>query len=244
MGIVEFPVLVEKAKTVERFEGGNRLAKSPVGSSEFGRGKHLQKRPSQFQKGNANKKPTGTTTTGVVQSVEAETSSELVKGKGKVDGNDISILFDSGASYSFISYECVTRLNLVVSSLCVDLVVSTPASGMDWLSANRILIDCSKKRLIFPTVEQERFISSGQVDGLLKGGALGFMILSFISVKNEKLLNSIDVVREFPEVFPDDVLGLPPKRELEFSIDLIPGAGPVSISPYRMAPTELSELKK
>ncbi|XP_020203841.1 uncharacterized protein LOC109789334 [Cajanus cajan] len=60
---------------------------------------------------------------------EAETSSELVKGKGKADGNDISILFDSGASHSFISYECVARLNLVVSSLCVDLVVSTPASG-------------------------------------------------------------------------------------------------------------------
>ncbi|XP_020209473.1 uncharacterized protein LOC109794435 [Cajanus cajan] len=161
---------------------------------------------------------------------EAETSSVLVKGKGKADGNDISILFDSGASHSFISYECVGRLNLVVSSLCVDLVVSTPASGMDWLSANRILIDCSEKRLIFPTVEQERFISSGQVDGLLEGEALGFMILSFISVENEKLLNSIDVVREFPEVFLDDVPGLPPKRELEFSIDLIPGGSSVYFS--------------
>nr|KYP62962.1 Transposon Ty3-G Gag-Pol polyprotein [Cajanus cajan] len=70
------------------------------------------------------------------------------------------------------------------------------------------------------------------------------MILSFISVENEKLLNSIDVVRDFPEVFSDDVPGLPPKRELEFSIDLIPGVGPVSISPYRMAPVELSGLKK
>ncbi|XP_020205737.1 uncharacterized protein LOC109790902 [Cajanus cajan] len=86
------------------------------------------------------------------------------------------------------------------------------ADGMDWLSANRILIDCSEKRLIFPTVEQERFISSGHVDGLLKGGALGFMILSFINLENEKLLNSIDVVRYFPKVFQDDVLGLPPKR--------------------------------
>nr|KYP56886.1 Transposon Ty3-G Gag-Pol polyprotein [Cajanus cajan] len=70
------------------------------------------------------------------------------------------------------------------------------------------------------------------------------MILSFISVENEKLLNSIEVVRDFPEVFSDDIPGLPPKRELEFSIDLIQGAGPVSISPYRMAPAELSELKK
>ncbi|XP_020207965.1 uncharacterized protein LOC109792927 [Cajanus cajan] len=170
----------------------------------------------------------GTTAVGRVfalTSVEAETSSELVKGKGKADGNDISILFDSGASHSLISYECVARLNLVVSSLCVDLVVSTPALG-------------------FVLTSEERFISSGQAGGLLKGGALGFIVLSFMSLEKEKLLNSIDVVRDFPKVFPDDVPGLPPKQELEFSIDLIPGARPVSISPYRMAPAEFSILKK
>nr|KYP32348.1 hypothetical protein KK1_046994 [Cajanus cajan] len=73
MGIVEFPVLVEKAKTVERFEGGNRVAKGTKGSTGFGRGKHPQKRPSQFQIGNANKKSIGTTTTGAVQSVRCYT---------------------------------------------------------------------------------------------------------------------------------------------------------------------------
>jgi len=46
------------------------------------------------------------------------------------------------------------------------------------------------------------------------------------------------------DVFPDEILGLPPKREIEFAIDLIPGAGPVSISPYRMTPAELVKLKK
>ncbi|XP_020205583.1 uncharacterized protein LOC109790769 [Cajanus cajan] len=68
MGIVEFLVLVEKAKIVERFEGENKVAKGSEGSSGFGRGKHPQKRPSQFQKRNANKKLMGTTTTGAVQS--------------------------------------------------------------------------------------------------------------------------------------------------------------------------------
>jgi len=52
------------------------------------------------------------------------------------------------------------------------------------------------------------------------------------------------VVQEFKDVFPNEIPGLPPKREIEFAIDLIPGAGPVSISPYRMAPAELAELKK
>jgi len=54
----------------------------------------------------------------------------------------------------------------------------------------------------------------------------------------------IPVVHEFEVVFPDEVLGLPPSREVEFSIDLVPGTGPVSMAPYRMAPAELVELKK
>jgi len=52
------------------------------------------------------------------------------------------------------------------------------------------------------------------------------------------------VVEEFMDVFPDEILGLPPKREIKFAIDLIPGRGPVSITPYRMTPAELVELKK
>jgi len=51
-------------------------------------------------------------------------------------------------------------------------------------------------------------------------------------------------VSEFVDVFPDEIPGLPPKREVEFSIDLVPGAGPFSMTPYRMSPAELSELKK
>jgi hypothetical protein len=50
-------------------------------------------------------------------------------------------------------------------------------------------------------------------------------------------------VKDFPDVFPEDVPGLPPVRDIEFSIDLIPGSGPISIAPYRMSPTELAELK-
>jgi len=51
-------------------------------------------------------------------------------------------------------------------------------------------------------------------------------------------------VHEFEDVFPDEVPGLPPNREVKFSIDLVPGTGPVSMAPYCMAPTELVELKK
>ncbi|GJU66371.1 putative reverse transcriptase domain-containing protein [Tanacetum coccineum] len=59
---------------------------------------------------------------------------------------------------------------------------------------------------------------------------------------DEKKLDDIRVVRDFPKVFPDDLLGLPLVREIEFCIDLIPGASPVVRSPYRLAPSEMLEL--
>ena len=56
-------------------------------------------------------------------------------------------------------------------------------------------------------------------------------------------LEEIHVVNEYPDVFPEDLHGLPPDRDVEFTIDLIPGINPISIAPYRMAPSELRELK-
>ena len=54
----------------------------------------------------------------------------------------------------------------------------------------------------------------------------------------------VDVVENFWDVFPDELPGLPPDREIEFCIDLFPGTSPISIPPYRMAPAELAELRK
>jgi len=65
-----------------------------------------------------------------------------------------------------------------------------------------------------------------------------------MEVEKEERIIVIPVVREFEDVFPEEVPGLPPRREVEFSIDLVPGAGPVSIAPYWIAPAELVELKK
>ncbi|GJQ96246.1 putative reverse transcriptase domain-containing protein [Tanacetum coccineum] len=58
----------------------------------------------------------------------------------------------------------------------------------------------------------------------------------------EKRLEDVPVVREFPKVFPEDLPGLPPARQVEFQIDLVPGAAPVARSPYRLAPAEMQEL--
>nr|GEY23732.1 putative reverse transcriptase domain-containing protein [Tanacetum cinerariifolium] len=60
----------------------------------------------------------------------------------------------------------------------------------------------------------------------------------------EKRVEDVPVIRDFPEVFPKYFPGLPPPRQVEFRIDLIPGATPVARAPYRLAPSELKELSE
>jgi len=56
---------------------------------------------------------------------------------------------------------------------------------------------------------------------------------------SEKGIVDLPIVQEFPEVFPNDITELPPEREVEFAIDLVPGTSPISIAPYRMSALEL-----
>ena len=60
----------------------------------------------------------------------------------------------------------------------------------------------------------------------------------------ESHIEDVPVVCEFPDVFPEELSGLPPPREVEFTIELVSGAEPISKAPYRMAPLELQELKE
>jgi hypothetical protein len=60
----------------------------------------------------------------------------------------------------------------------------------------------------------------------------------------EKKLEDVPVVHEYPDVFPDELSGMPHDRDIEFIIDLVPGTGPIAKHPYRMAADELAELKK
>src|SRR3954463_2558539 len=78
----------------------------------------------------------------------------------------------------------------------------------------------------------------------INDGAVVFMLCSSMEVKGSDNTGEIWVVNEYPEVFPEDVSELPPEREVEFAIELIPGTSPVSMAPYRMSASELAELKK
>jgi len=87
-----------------------------------------------------------------------------------------------------------------------------------------------------------KVISALKAKRLVRSGCEGY--IAFISKdKKSKGVEEIPVVREFPDVFPDEIPGLPPVREIDFTIELAPGTAPLSRAPYRMAPAELRELK-
>ncbi|GJT47271.1 hypothetical protein Tco_0955986 [Tanacetum coccineum] len=98
--------------------------------------------------------------------------------------------------------------------------------GMDWLSKYHARIICDMKFVHIP-IDSETLIIRARV--MEKKSA-------------EKRLEDIPVVREFLEVFPEDLPGLPLVRQVEFQIDLIPGVAPVARTPYRLAPLEMQEL--
>ncbi|GJZ15911.1 hypothetical protein Tco_0551588 [Tanacetum coccineum] len=60
----------------------------------------------------------------------------------------------------------------------------------------------------------------------------------------KKRLEDVPIIWDFPKVFPEDLLGLPPTRQVEFQIDLVPGVAPVARAPYRLAPAEMKELSE
>ena len=130
-----------------------------------------------------------------------------------------------------------------VNLICLPLQELEVILGMDWLSANRILIDCQEKKLLFPNSEEPELLTSQGVVKELQGGTQCYIIFTHLKVEKEERTSVIPVVHEFEDVFLVEVPGLPPNREVEFSIDLVPGTGPVSMAPYRMAPAELVELK-
>ncbi|GJR53086.1 hypothetical protein Tco_1403607 [Tanacetum coccineum] len=78
--------------------------------------------------------------------------------------------------------------------------------------------------------------------GYMENGAVGITKALKSSKEDEPKLSDIFVVREFEDVFPEDLLRLPPQRQVEFRIDLVPGVTPVAKSPYRLAPSKMQEL--
>ncbi|KAI5338785.1 hypothetical protein L3X38_018057 [Prunus dulcis] len=138
----------------------------------------------------------------------------------------------------------------------LDLVDLDIILGIDWLEKHHASVDCFRKEVIIQSPGQPKVIFCGErkvlptclisaitAKRLLKKGCEGYLA-HIIDIREITLnLEDIPVIRDFPDVFPDDFPGLSPEREIEFTTELLPGTNPIYQTPYRMAPAELWELK-
>ncbi|KAK1683148.1 hypothetical protein QYE76_043996 [Lolium multiflorum] len=108
--------------------------------------------------------------------------------------------------------------------------------GMDWLTENGAVINCGDKTVSLRNSIGGQIVFQGDKYTQLEIG------LELNSLKEVKI-EDIPVVNEFQDVFPKELPGMPPDREIEFTIDLIPGTAPIAQPPYKMGPKELVELK-
>ncbi|CAA0820039.1 Unknown protein, partial [Striga hermonthica] len=129
--------------------------------------------------------------------------------------------------------------------------------GMDWLSFYHADIRCHDREITLYLPGDESIIFFGSRNRSLphvvsmakatkllrRGNCQGYLVSLVDDSQKARSPHDVLVVREFVDVFPNELPGGPPNRQVEFSIDLIPGAGPVSKAPYRMAPKEFQELK-
>jgi len=132
-----------------------------------------------------------------------------------------------------------------VNLVCLPLEGLDVILGMDWLSNNHIIIDYGRRNLVFLEHEGLELISAQRAINEVEAGATCFMIVAHTEKNNTaEKISEIPVVEEYADVFPNEILELPPSKDVDFTIDLIPGVGPVSMASYRMAPAKLAELKK
>ncbi|WVZ97851.1 hypothetical protein U9M48_043360 [Paspalum notatum var. saurae] len=195
----------------------------------------------------------------------------VLAGTFSVNGHPTVVLFDSGATHTFISQSYASKhgiktscikesynisalgnpinTNLIVKRLLLsiggeDFIISPVVLphqgidvilGMNWMNENHAVLDIGSR-----TVQLKSNVSGKILKVHIPNQKHIEPTMNAIELQEIK---KIHVVCEFPDVFPEVLPGLPPDRNVEFSIELVPGTAPISKRPYRMAPNELKELK-
>ncbi|GJX24872.1 putative reverse transcriptase domain-containing protein [Tanacetum coccineum] len=201
---------------------------------------------------------------------DADPNSNTVMGTFLLNNHYAYVLFDSGTDRSFVSTTFSTLLDVIPSTLdtsyaveladgrisetnvilrgCtlgflghpfnidlmpVDLGSFDIIIGMDWLANNHAVIVCDEKIVRIPYGDEALIFQVYLAQVTAKGSD---------NELDEKQPEDVLTVRDFAEVFPEDMPRLPPTRQVEFQIDLVLGAAPVVRAPYRLAPSEMQEL--
>jgi hypothetical protein len=207
---------------------------------------------------------------------EAQATPIIIIGMILVNDNNAIVLFDSGASHSFVAASFVQNYNMPLSMLKNWMIVSSPRGdmharhvcskvsilirgveflanlivleskgidvilGMDWLSKHNGLIDCAKKavRLTPSSGKELEYVTENLV---MDKAASNRMVLNQLDVASTM---DIRTISEFPDVFLEELPGMPPDHEIEFIIELVPGTARIFKRPYRIVANQLTELKE
>jgi hypothetical protein len=195
----------------------------------------------------------------------------IMTGTFSVFNQSTLILFDSGASHSFISQKfsakcqlpfCHTKGSFMIATprgkiATNQLIRSVPISmgskifkttllimglegmdiilGADWMTHHQVVMDVAARALEIRSPTSKDLVLYLPSQDSTQSCAFAMM---------ESPVKKIPVVCEYADVFPDELPGMPPDRDIEFAIELQPGTTPISKRPYRMPPAELAELKK
>jgi hypothetical protein len=194
----------------------------------------------------------------------------VMKGTFSIHGKPVKILFDSGATHSFMNQSTQVNLGLNVLQVKNEYKIATPGGkissntlvksvplqlgskvfqtnlltlgldgidvilGMDWMTNHKVTLGIAERRI--------EITSPGVGASTLYLPLRESMDPSaYVSIATN--LEEIPVVCDYPDVFPDDLPGMPQDRDIEFVIELQPGTPPISKRAYRMPPKELVELK-
>ncbi|XP_022014435.1 uncharacterized protein LOC110913926 [Helianthus annuus] len=226
-----------------------------------------------------------------ISTEEARAHPNVVSGIYMINSIPTYILFDTGASRSFISSELARFPLFTIERMCTPLEVEIAdcksyllheicrgcritiddedfdidlipmvlgefkvVVGMDWLSRYHMEILCENKIIHVTSPKGKRVTIHGEREvgaklctileaiKYVRNGSKAFLAYVVDTKLGVSKIEDTKIVNEYPDVFPDELTGLPPEREVEFRIELEPNAKPVAKAPYRLAPAEVREL--
>jgi hypothetical protein len=206
-----------------------------------------------------------------VTTEEAQQAQDVVLGMFLASSHPATILFDSGASHSFISSSFIVKHQLPITIMKQTMLVSSPGGemranhicptisitirGVDFL-ANLIVLDSKGIDIILGMDWLRKYdgviLCAKRAIRLAKEDGTIVEFRAMVQAKQASLLNKVQgtslnefrIAQEYPDVFPEDLPGMLSDRDIEFIIELLPGTPPISKRSYRMPVNELVELKK